>query len=99
MEKACDDWERKPGNMKTWPAFKNHFVAAYKLQRKKQKAQKKITGYHTTNIAFQEENNNINIFAEETTKSFANLAQASATDKAMLADLTSANKTLLDELN
>ena len=98
LEKACDDWDIKPIAQKTWPTFKDHFASAYKRQRKKNKAQKKVTGFHSANIATEASSTEIDQFVEETAKSFANLAQASATDKTMLADLTSANKTLLDEL-
>jgi hypothetical protein len=91
---SCHDWQRQPNVDKTWQNFKTHFAEAANELREDQTTGQE-TGYHSQPTA----NNAMEAFTMETVKAFANLANATASDRSMMADLMATNKLLLDQLS
>jgi hypothetical protein len=91
---SCHEWQRRPQDEKTWQNFKSHFSeAANELREDRTTGQDH--GYHQNPTA----NNAMELFTTETAEAFANLANATASDRSMMADLMATNKTLLEQLS
>jgi hypothetical protein len=90
---SCHEWQRKAAGGKTWQNFKTHFAEAANELREDQTTGQ-AHGYHQTPTA----NNTMELFTTETAEAFANLANATASDRSMMADLMATNKTLLEQL-
>jgi hypothetical protein len=91
---ACHEWQRLPDVDKTWPNFKDHFTEAANELREDQTTGQE-TGYHSQPTA----NSARTDFTTETAEAFANLANATAADRSMMADLMATNKSLLQQLS
>ncbi len=79
-------WNRRPVVEKTWANFKLHMATAQsELIEEQNTAQRSGYGQHTANVVLQ---------LEATTEALANLATAAATDRDVVAALTTTNATL-----
>ena len=83
---SCREWRRKTEAQKTWATFKVHFTEAHQDWRSTQ-GTTQTAGYHGANNAMDS-------FVNDTADAFANLVTATASDRQMLADLTTSNKEL-----
>ena len=90
----------KPGkvslhNKKTWTGFKTFFATAHNEWRKSQST---TTGaeFHSANLL--QEQDTTQLYQQETVDAIANLATATASDRAMVAILTATNSTLTSAL-
>jgi hypothetical protein len=90
---SCHEWQRKPAGDKTWQNFKTHFAEAANELREDQTTGQDHS-YHQNLTA----NNTMELFTTETAEAFANLDNATASDRSMMADLMATNKTLLEQL-
>jgi hypothetical protein len=87
---ACRDWRRRPPAEHTWANFKVDFTSAHHDLRLAQTTAQG-GGFHGANAAMES-------FANETADALANLAEATASDRATVAQLTMTNATLTTQL-
>jgi hypothetical protein len=71
---------------KTWNSFKTHFAAAYSQHRQMQGESVGAQGYENADVVQSEDD-----LAEQALGAFANLANATAVDRGVVAQLTEAN--------
>jgi hypothetical protein len=91
---SCHSWQRHPDIDKTWQNFKTRFSEAAGELREDDQTTGQETGYHAHGTA----NSAHAAFTTETAEAFANLVNATAADRSMMADLMATNKTLLDQM-
>ena len=94
----CRAWHRLPPNKKTWKKLKTMFAEAYEdfmdttMQRN--------SPYHSGNAAISNETQNQDIsLPDEATQALANLAAATATDRAAFSALSTTNEHLTKQLS
>ena len=86
----CKLWQRQPADVKTWTCFKEFFSTAHQEWRESQTTtagavfQSGNHAYPSANLAYQ----------NETAEAIANLATATASDRASVAALTATNSNL-----
>ena len=105
FQDSCREWRKFPQVQKTWPNFKIHFSEAHRdyvqLQNQAGGGQNPFH-YNTANsvelMAATEEHNPEPIFSHETAEALANLASATASDRATVASLTTTNEKLTAQL-
>ena len=89
----CKEWRKRTLPLrKDWPSFKQHFTEAYNDWKTTQRNTAR-TRSHTANAAVINQ-----AFEEETIQAIANLATATAADRATTARLTATNSNLTAEL-
>ena len=89
----CKEWRKRTLPLrKDWPSFKQHFTEAYNDWKTTQRNTAR-TRSHTANAAVINQ-----AFEEETIAAIANLATATASDRATTARLTETNAQLTLEL-
>lgn len=86
---ACREWRRRPIGEQTWANFKTTFTEAHQDYRDSQ-ATATQAGYHHANAAME--------FQHDTAEAIANLATATASDRTTVANLTTTNRNLTNEL-
>ena len=91
FENKCRKWRKRTRNV-TWVYFKTYFGEAYNDWRESQKTTA-ASNYSTANMT-----TNNKIFEEENIAAIANLATATAADRATTAQLTATNAQLTTEL-
>ena len=89
---TCREWRRLPEANKTWPEFKTMFSEAHKDYRTENASAN--NRYHAANATFTSDTNDDAILPEETQTALANLVAATASDRAVVAALTTANECL-----
>ena len=91
----CKAWKCLPKQQKTWIGLKTFFAAAHKEWHKSQST---TTGaeFHSANLLQEEDTTQI--YQQETVNAIANLATATASDRATVATLTATNRTLTSAL-
>ena len=99
FNKTCHDWRRLNAKQKTWPRFKTMFTEAHQDFRDINTQGQ--SPYHPANAAVhnespQEEGDTL---PEDTSATLANLAAATATDRAALAALATINEHLTKQLS
>jgi hypothetical protein len=90
FQESCREWRRRPTAEQTWTNFKTQFAEAHQDLRRTQNTTQG-SGYHNANNAMDS-------FVNNTADAFANLATATASDRQMLADLTTTNKEITKQL-
>jgi hypothetical protein len=90
---ACRCWNERDANTKTWNNFKVHFATAYRQHKQMQGETAATSGYANATVAQPDE-----YLAEAAIGAFANLASATAVDRAIVATLTEANARLAKKL-
>ena len=83
----CKIWKRQAPELNTWPGFKAFFTNAYQEWR-----ESLVT---TASAGFQSSNHT---YQQDTVDAIANLATATASDRASVAALTATNSTLYAEI-
>ena len=86
----CKLWRRQPADVKTWTCFKEFFATA---PQEWPESQTTTAGavFQSGNHAYPSANH---VYQNETVKAIANLATATASDRASVAALTATNSTL-----
>jgi hypothetical protein len=92
---ACRRWNEKHAIEKTWTQFKSHFAAAHRQHKQMQGESAATDGYHSTNAAVGQTEDQM---AEATIGALSNLATATAADRCVVAALTQANASLVNQL-
>lgn len=92
----CKTWKRQPETYKTWKQFKADFSLAHREFRET-KQTSASAGYQSANSARNHASDNA-IYQQETVDAIANLATATAHDRAAVASLTSTISKLTTEL-
>jgi hypothetical protein len=90
---ACRRWNARDAITKTWNNFKVHFATAYRQHKHMQGESAATSGYANAAVAQPDED-----LAEAAIDDFANLASATAVDRAIVATLTEANSRLAKQL-
>lgn len=90
LEDACKEWRRKPAADKSWDSFQNDFGLAHTDYRQNQSTSR--------GAGFNQANQLIEHFANETSEAMANLAAAAASDREIVRILTSSNEQLTKQL-
>jgi O-acetyl-ADP-ribose deacetylase (regulator of RNase III) len=90
---ACRRWNEQDAESKTWSNFKIHFATAYRQHKQMQGESAATSGYANAAVAQPDED-----LAEAAIDAFANLASATAVDRAIVATLTEANSRLAKQL-
>ena len=93
---TCRDWRRLPQAQKTWQNFKVMFTEAHQDYR--QSHAQSHNPYMANAAVLASSPGPDDLLPQETTNALANLAVATATDRAALAALTSTNETLTKQL-
>jgi hypothetical protein len=92
----CKIWRRRTTVEKTWTEFKRVFTLAHQELRESTHTSKG-SGFHSANNAVTQDDFNHDI-QQETVDAIANLATATASDRATVASLTATNSRLTLEL-
>jgi hypothetical protein len=95
LPEACRKWRRNPADH-TWPNFKTFFAEAHQDLRDSQITSKQ-SAYHDANYVLNIANDSV-IDQHDTAEAIANLATATASDRATVASLTATSSTLTAEL-
>jgi hypothetical protein len=90
---VCRRWNEKDALTKTWSNFKVHVATAYRQHKQMQGESAATSGYANAAVAQPDED-----LAEASIDAFANLASATAVDRAIVATLTEANSRLVKQL-
>jgi hypothetical protein len=90
FQESWREWRRRPAAEQTWTNFKTQFAEAHQDLRQTQNTTQG-SGYHNANNAMDS-------FVNDTADVFANLATATASDRQMLAHLTTTNKEITKQL-
>lgn len=85
----CKEWTRLPAALKTWNAFKLHFLEAQRLNREQQQTTAQA-GFHANKL--------VNEQLAQQTEALANLATATASDRQAFQVLTNAVAELTKQL-
>ena len=80
----CKLWQRQPADVKTWTHFKEFFATAHQEWRESQTTTAGAV-FQSGNHAYQLANH---VYQNETVEAIANLATATASDRASVAALT-----------
>jgi hypothetical protein len=95
----CKTWNNKPAQDKNWDNFKTHFLAAQEMLRMQQ-ATSAQQGFHGANSANGIQHNGISQeMYEDTANALANLAEATATDRKALENLTNTIANLTQQVS
>jgi hypothetical protein len=92
---ACRRRNEKPASDKTWNHFESHFAAANRQHKQMQGETAESAGYHSANAAMTQNEDHMD---EATIGALANLTNAAASDRGVVADLTQANSRLVKQL-
>jgi hypothetical protein len=95
---ACRRWNEKDTADKTWANFKVHFAAAHRQHEQMQGGSAVNAGYHAENSANSAVGQTEYQMAEATIGALANLENATATDRGVVATLTEANSRFTKQL-
>jgi len=90
VEQSCREWRRRPEAEKTWPNFKLHFSDAHRDYRESTNQSRHT--FHAANVQETEDT------SLETAQALANLASATAADRATFASLTAVNEQLITQV-
>ena len=93
FREECKTWRRRPANQQTWANFKTFFNEAYRDYQIENNITAANTEYGANNIS--EDNNPDD---SNTAEALEHLAAATATDREAVANLTTANQRLTQEL-
>ena len=89
-------WRRRAAGDKNWQQFKTYFIMDHQELRESQKTLQGA-GYHATNNTFVQTSDDSDL-KQETADAIANLATATAADRATVATLIHTNSKLTQEL-
>ena len=87
----CKSWKRLPTQQKTWIGFKKCFATVHNKWRESQSTTTSAE-FHSAYLPQEEDTNQI--YQQKTVDAIANLATATASDRATVANLTATNSTL-----
>jgi len=90
IELSCREWRKKPDEQKTFPNFKIHFAEAHRDYRESTNQSQHT--FHAANVQETEE------ASQDTAQALANLASATAADRATVASLTAVNEQLITQV-
>jgi hypothetical protein len=90
---VCRRWNERDAITKTWNNFKVHFATAYRQHNQIQGESAATSGYANAAVAQPDED-----LAESAIDAFANLASATAVDRAIVSTWTEANARLAKQL-
>ena len=89
-------WRRRAAGDKNWQQFKTYFIMDHQELRESQKTLQGA-GYHATNNTFVQTSDDSDL-KQETADAIANLATATAADRATVATLIETNSKFTQEL-
>jgi hypothetical protein len=95
LPEACREWRHNPAEH-SWPNFKTFFAEAHQDLRDSQLTSKK-SGYHDANAVLNNADNSL-LDQHDTPEAIANLATATASDRTTVANLSATNSALTAEL-
>jgi hypothetical protein len=95
LPEACREWRRNPAKY-SWPNFKTFFAEGHQDLRDSQLTSKQ-SGYHDVNTVLNNADNSL-LDQHNTAEAIANLATATASNRTTVANLSATNSALTAEL-